>query len=461
MADFGQIIKGAGVSLDRAVTGKVGSIIEDKVRGQIGDLFGKGLPKVGEPQEIPISDRANYRDWISTSYAAHLTTGDFRPKLKFLFKVEFQFDPAALADLGTLGQKIKYGDYSFFVTKIDKPKFEFEYEDSVNQYNFNTKVLRRVKHKELSISFMDDTGNKVFDFFTAIVTLFSPVVTQDSTTTESTTPTTKLGIGSGMLFSSPSSAAEGNKGTNDLANRRAINTSVGNAISKIRVKQMFLGADRGPNAPPTPKEVIFDFVNPRIMTFDMDELSHEDSNPSALNMTFDFDWMEMVRVDNLAGTPEPVIDKARIMGASADILGNVRNTNAEVGTSAGIVGGQQTSAGNNNPFAGILGNIGRQVVGQVTNEAINRAVKIIPGNGRFASMITQPAASSLTSSLTSNLGSRVSSGITGYFNSSPTSTNGATTSQGATNVPIGSTATVGGAIQKPSVGFDSGKGPGG
>ena len=75
-------------------------------------------------------------------------------------------------------------------------------------------------------------------------------------------------------------------------------------------------------------------------------------------------------------------------------------------------------------------------------------------------MITQPAASALSSSLTSNLGSRVSSGITGYFNSAPKPTNG-TTPPGVTNAPIGSTATVGGATQKPSVGFDSGKGPGG
>lgn len=397
MADYSQILKGAGVALDRAVTEQFGSQVEEFARGELASIIPRrATTSPTQPPTDPRTPRPQ-KDWISSSYAAHLAAGDFRPKLKFLFKVEFKFKQSVLNELGELGKRLGAGEYTFLITKVDRPKFEFEYEDAVNQYNFNTKVLRRIKHRELTMSFMDDTGNRVFDFFSAMVLLFSPVVTQ-STNSETSTSSVpwpnieKYNLGSGMAFSAQSSATSGNIGTNDLANRRALLSDAGTALECIRVKQMFTDVSNAKN--PKPKEVIFDFVNPRIMSFDLDELTHEDTNPNILNMTFDFDWMEMVKVDNLNGTPSPVMSKAPTAeGAPFDILGNVAATN-EPGASGA------NTQGNNNPYAKIVSGIANQTARRVTNEAINRAVKLLPGNGRLATIITQPIGNALTGTLT-------------------------------------------------------------
>lgn len=411
MADYGQILKGAGVSLDRAVTQQFGSAVEQYTRGVLGTAInGKATTS---PQPNAVSDptvRRDPRDWISSSYAAHLATGDFRPKLKFLFKVEFKFKQSVLAELGELGKRLGSGEYTFLITKVDRPKFEFEYEDSVNQYNFNTKVLRRIKHRELTMSFMDDTGNRVFDFFSAMVLLFSPVVTQDvavegagsAALWPSEKNPMKYQLGSGMAFSGQQTVQVGNVGTNDLANRRAVLSDAGTALECIRVKQMF--TDTSDGVKPKFKEVIFDFVNPRIMSFDMDELSHEDTNPNILNMTFDFDWMEMVKVENLNGTPSPVMQKALTPeGAPFDILGNQLAT-----TEPGV---PSQKPGNNNPYINIAAGVARQTAQRITNETVNRVVKSIPGNGRFASVITQPIGNAIAGTLTSQIGSKTNSFI--------------------------------------------------
>lgn len=420
MADYSQILKGAGVSFDRAVTKQFGSIVEDQARGSIARAI-KGGSSSASPEantRTNTTAQRNPRDWISSSYASHLATGDFRPKLKFLFKVEFKFKSEVINSLGELGKKLSAGQYSFLITKVDRPKFEFEYEDSVNQYNFNTKVLRKIKHRELSMSFMDDTGNRVHDFFSAMVLLFSPIVTQDTETQgageaalwPSDKSPLKYELGSGMAFSNQTSVTVGNIGTFDLANRRAILSNAGNAIECIRVKQMFV--DTSSAVKPQFKEIIYDYVNPRIMSFDLDELTHDDSNPNILNMTFDFDWMEMVKVENLDGTPSPVMNKPLSPeGSPFDILGNAAATTESAPNN--------NPQGNNNPFVkaatGIAANVARQATQKITNEAINSVIKTIPGNGRFASMITQPIGSALSSTLTTQFGNKASSLINDKF----------------------------------------------
>lgn len=86
--------------------------------------------------------------WESTHYANDLANR--QPKFKFLFKVKF-------VGFGTR-------DFYYFVQAIDKPKVNFNHTD-VNYYNFRSKVLTSVTFEPITMTFHDEIGNSVHEFF--------------------------------------------------------------------------------------------------------------------------------------------------------------------------------------------------------------------------------------------------------------------------------------------------------
>jgi hypothetical protein len=98
-----------------------------------------------------------------TSYAASIADSQFRPKLKFLFRVEFLFKPEVVKMFGQ--ETAAWAkNFAFLIRSVDRPKVDFEYDD-VNMYNFRIKVLKSIKHRALTMTLMDDVGNNVHEFF--------------------------------------------------------------------------------------------------------------------------------------------------------------------------------------------------------------------------------------------------------------------------------------------------------
>jgi hypothetical protein len=73
------------------------------------------------------------------------------PKYKFLFVVQIEFDPDF--------QQIMSGiDPAFVIKQSSRPNVQFEYED-VNQYNFRSKVAKKVMYEPVTMKFYDDDYN--------------------------------------------------------------------------------------------------------------------------------------------------------------------------------------------------------------------------------------------------------------------------------------------------------------
>lgn len=178
------------------------------------------------------------------NYAADLN--GHHPKFKFLFKVKFEGFPG--------GESFEY-----FVHKCDKPKIKFNHQD-VNYYNFRTRVLTSVTYDPLQISFLDEIGDSVFNFFK-------------------------------NYMASVSGTGQGNYGIDKGWGSASSTIPYANGYSmknhqRIIIEQIFIDLKKGYG----PRSNRFTFINPRIETFDFDELSHEDSTGGSMaNMTFTYD----------------------------------------------------------------------------------------------------------------------------------------------------------------------------
>jgi hypothetical protein len=354
-----------------------GAAVEDFTRGTIGPAL--GLPSASTPSTVNRGDGSFY----ASSYAAALAGGtSYRPKMKFLFKVEFVFTPEAVAQFPGILSGAKSQDFTFMVKSVDRPKIDFEYADDVNMYNFRTKVLTKIRHRELTITFMDDTGNRVLNFFRALMMIHSPITRRqmlreggNEAMRRSIPDANSISTGNGMLFSAADKPTQ-----NDNAIRGTVNSHVGGLIQTIRVKQMYV--DSSETLGNAAKEVIFDFLNARLVSFDLDDLSHESSEVNIMTMQFDYDWMEIVTVGSLTTTDGPIynITVPGINGAPGDTTPH---------------GGASSTSGAGNPFANIITNQIGKAAQSITSSAINRAVSSIAGNGRFASLLGSQASSIL------------------------------------------------------------------
>jgi hypothetical protein len=256
-------------------------------------------------------------------------------------------------------------NFTFLIKSVDRPKVDFEYED-INQYNFRTKVLKTIKHRALTMTFLDDVGNNVHEFFRFMMFVHSPITRRsiDVDSFDIAGAWAQYSTGNGMKFS-------GADGKNDFAHRGVLESDVGNAIQAIKVTQMFIqpGSSRE-DLSTNAKEVAFLFINPRIDSFDLDEVSHDSNDPNVFTMAFDYDFMVMSGMRVL----QPV-DSSKAMPPVGSAPGEV--------VPAG--GGSSKSAqGGNNPYTSMLAAIGGRATQKLTSEYFGRAIQAVPGLGSVA-----------------------------------------------------------------------------
>jgi len=176
------------------------------------------------------------------------------PKFKFLFKVGFYGFPGG-------------DDFYFYVHRCDKPKVKFNHQD-VNYYNFRTRVLTSVTYDPLTIQFLDEIGNSVTNFFQAYLQQTSG------------TGAGNYGIDNG--WGSASSSKEYANGYTFAPGQRIV------------LEQVFID----PNKNGGPRSNRFTFLNPRIETFDFDELTHEESSTGSMaNLSFTYDAIHVDTVN--------------------------------------------------------------------------------------------------------------------------------------------------------------------
>jgi hypothetical protein len=388
------------ISLEKQAADAFGSAVED---------FTRGLSGSGNATATRSTYQSSGKTWNATSYAAGLAGSDYRPKFKFMFKVNFVFTNEARAIFKSLSSADP-NDFTFMVKTVERPKITFEYEDDVNMYNFRTKVLRKIQHQDLSLTFLDDVGNRVFDFVRTLMMIQSPItrrqLARDGTLAAPNIQSIKSG--SGMEFDTSISGS-----STDTANRAAFNSSItsfGNPIAAIRVQQIF--ANPSYDLANVAQMVSFDFMNPRIVTFDMGDMSYEDTNPTEVSMTFHYDWLEMVKVGTLGSSTAPYgpdqryqvkgqgitdaptdISSNYTSGAPAPSIGgqNLQTWGSEQGAPALVGAAAPTEA---SKAAALIKAIAARGSQQLVGDAIGKVVAAT-GGGRFATAIGGAASSAV------------------------------------------------------------------
>lgn len=375
LIDVSSILGQTKIALEQKALGQFGAVVEDFTRGAL------NLPAATGSSAFKIGSTES-KTWNASSYAAALAGSSFRPKLKFLFKVQFFFR----AEIVALYPQLADENFTFMIKSVDRPKVDFEYEDDINVYNFRTKALKKIRHRELTVTFMDDVGNKVFDFFRTLMEIYSPVTKygrdRDNNPLARVTPD-QIGLrtANGMNFLAGTLGGGG-------GHRSVINTAAGQVIEYIRVKQMYMDPSPGTGGP---KEVIFDFFNPRLVSFDLDDLTHESSDANLLTMQFDYDWLEMVKVNaaqmrvaqaSRTDGPYYSVQGTNITGAPVNALGVNKGTTSESfpfsASSLGSAGGG---------IGDILTNAASRAVNKITSDVISRAVTTVAGNGAIGRTI--------------------------------------------------------------------------
>jgi hypothetical protein len=197
---------------------------------------------------------------------------NYAPKYKFLFKVKFIFNSGY--DISDFGDR----EFMYVIKKIDKPKVKWNYEN-VNMYNFRTKVLKSIEHENINMEFHDDIQNKVLTFFNAYRLAYSPI----SRLNPSQEPQFET---NGMNFKQQQNLS---------ASMSSLLQKNKNVLKGITLAQIFAN---GTSAN------YFNFVNPRIESFDFDDTSHEDSSSGGLmSVSFSYDALVVSSENNLRSTP--------------------------------------------------------------------------------------------------------------------------------------------------------------
>jgi hypothetical protein len=277
--DLTNDLKNWNVQLEREALNNLGAVVEEfnktpsptNARGGIG------------PGAAPMSTA-----WQSPKYGEDLI--NLAPKHRFLFLVKFHFTPAY--------KEISGRDvFSFLIKNVDKPKVTYEYQP-VNMYNFRTQVLTNIKHEQLNMTFHDDIGNHVLDFFNSYRRAYSPISRYDEAP-----PNSKSYETAGMDFKYEDATTH--VGGEYAASRGALLKGEINVLAKIELEQIYAHGTR---------KNIFTFVHPRIEQFDFDNVDHSESNCNEMTVSFTYDALLLKADLPLEGPEEAQYGKHSILG---------------------------------------------------------------------------------------------------------------------------------------------------
>jgi hypothetical protein len=99
------------------------------------------------------------RDYTHAAKTFRTNAYQYAPKLKFLFHVYFEINPAVYAK--NVGQGANFG---LDVKTVQLPKYTFE-THTLNQYNRKRIVQTKIKYDPITITFHDDNGNIINDMW--------------------------------------------------------------------------------------------------------------------------------------------------------------------------------------------------------------------------------------------------------------------------------------------------------
>jgi hypothetical protein len=358
-ADITGIIKSTGVALEQEAFKQFGAAIEGVAGNTLKNIFNVPPQEPTGTGTNPTTQETGV--WDTTRYAAALVRPDqveFNPKLKFLFKVSFEFDNAMIDAARILGYDLNkiQQNVSFMIRHIDRPKFDYDYEE-VNMYNFRTKVLKQIRHREVGFTLYDDVGNNVLSFINLYRKLQVPI-------TRTNVDPSQKHEDFGFEFDKTMQGL-------DTGMRGALPGDRINILRKMTIHQIYVERGSTVGSPSAwVKTVDFVFMNPRFTNIDIDDMDHENgSNFNLVTLTADFDSMFM-------DEPKPFTQSMAPSFPSGDISADGNN------------GATDPAGGNRNPFIDIIANQTGRVVQQGVSNIINKTLGTTAGGNIVAGQLT-------------------------------------------------------------------------
>jgi hypothetical protein len=383
--DISGIVGQTGVALEAQAYNQFGAAVQNQVGAGLSAIFPPGqveqpssafqnVADAPGPQSADASIRANAGKptigaWDTTRYSSAIVdgAGNYDPKNKFLFKVQFRFYPEVQQMANSISGK---GDIteltrelSFIVKQIDLPKYSFDYEE-VNMYNFRTKVLKQIKHEELGFVFYDDTANRALDFVNIYMMLLMPITRVD-----------RSQISAQGLEDHGFAFAQNYKGL-DTSMRTALGSNR-DILKSMTITQYYLKRSSTGGLSAAYSGNNFTFINPRLVSFDIQDQDHEKgSEPTTVQAKFDYDALHIDTGINAENIETVKLD-------TADILSGLTPQTANAGR------GSQSLAGKvHNPFIDIIANQGQRMVSQTVGGLLQKNLGGIAGGALSGTIST-------------------------------------------------------------------------
>lgn len=223
------------------------------------------------------------------------------PKLKFNFTVEFAFRDN---DPGVEDPIIQHSGHEepemnkFAILKVTRPQPTINYVKA-NFYNFRTNVATNVDYGTVNLVFYDDSSNRAHDIFDKYFSTVSPVFNWNQESRANTMDRNGFQGGGG----DPSSGAVTSTGQH-TASLGELEARHG-PIRFIKVyHEYFLQpagrSDIGPNQDSTRRTTVYTYLNPKIITANMDELDMSQSAVTTVDLTFNYDSVFVIHKDSPA-----------------------------------------------------------------------------------------------------------------------------------------------------------------
>ncbi len=366
MQDLSGIIKSTGVALEREAYKVFGAAVENQVNRVLGGIFGSPQARPRNPTDADVVvGNIEPGTWDAARGAAQLTSNRlggsaiWSPRLKFLFKVTFRFNPAIIQYAQLLGIDVSQlqRELTFVIKQVDLPKVDYEYEE-VNMYNFKTKVLKSISHKELNFIFYDDMKNNALDFMNLMRMIYIPISRRE--------------FENGIRLEDYGFAFSNDPSSINTATRANLPGNINSPLTQMIIHQYYVDRS-GTNEAALVKVNDFVFTNPRITSLDASDQDHENGGtPNMVAGTFDYDAL-YIEVEQDAKT-----HKRRTSSMTYDILSDYDEGAPEVTRGAEIGPGKTR-----NPFIDILARQGQRLVQTGVTNVLNKALGGVAG-GKLA-----------------------------------------------------------------------------
>lgn len=230
----------------------------------------------------------------ATNYAQDLL--NFAPKFKFNFVVQFNTNSAFR---GLLEGNDNSTKAAAFARNVERPTVTFQYED-VNMYGFRTKVLKSTEYGPATVTFYDDSKNRVMKYFTNYIKAISPIANLKK---ESKADFEEKG-----LQNTSDNRSSSVRALDDLSSKFSpADAGTLTILDEIVLYHVYHNGEFF-NA--------YHFANPKIIEIQFDELAMEDTNVTAITIQFAYDAMFIDNEKEMAIYQNDGLTEASNMGRS-------------------------------------------------------------------------------------------------------------------------------------------------